>query len=428
MADIDDARGDPHCASRVARAMSPRACLLVFFILAVLPDARAQLAADDADPVAPPVTDVGSPPADGVGSPAGDGTTGADGGTGGAGDVATDGSSASGGVGLGLAASTGASYDNLAADVAERLALSGSGSGVNNGTFDPLDPDAPNPYAFLYGVDESAALVNKRLLCKRGCVDPTVDVNLVWCAAAVTYSYCNRVISDDPRVAVLDMEEGAIAAYMQLVRRVPTPDAAECKPILRKWMCYEFFNRCNTDGTEFYPVCATTCQAAKYACGSPDWIDCEQEVEELENSAPDEWYENADRTKPYIRGVKPDGSLGNPVFETDQLRCTGGADGRRGVAFAALAASVATIVVVGGGEGGDGRTEKKPSAIEPKRTRGRRRAKGQGCEGTRGRRGTDRWGGARTGTVPPRRSEGLGGVWTGTVPPRSSSSSSRNVS
>ena len=128
------------------------------------------------------------------------------------------------------------------------------------------------------------------------------------------------------------MEEGAIAAYMQLVRRVPTPDAAECKPILRKWMCYEFFNRCNTDGTEFYPVCATTCQAAKYACGSPDWIDCEQEVEELENSAPDEWYEEADRSKPYIRGVKPDGSLGNPVFEKDQLRCTGGAGGVRGSA------------------------------------------------------------------------------------------------
>jgi hypothetical protein len=42
------------------------------------------------------------------------------------------------------------------------------------------------------------------------------------------------------------------------VRRVPTPEAEECKVTLRAWMCYEFFNRCNNDGTEFYPVCKTT--------------------------------------------------------------------------------------------------------------------------------------------------------------------------
>lgn len=370
--------------------------MLVVLALVVLPVAiLAQLSADDADPVGPPGTDVGSPPADGAGSPAGDGPTGADVSTSETGDVAMDGSSDSGGVGLGLAASTGASFDNLDADLAERLGNAGSGFGVNNGTFDPLDPDAPNPYAFLYGDDESAALVNKRLLCKRGCVDPTVDVNLVWCASAVTYSYCNRVHSDDARVAVLDMEEGAIAAYMQLVRRVPTPDAAECKPILRKWMCYEFFNRCNTDGTEFYPVCATTCQAAKYACGSPDWIDCEQEVEELENSAPDEWYEEADRSKPYIRGVKPDGSLGNPVFEKDQLRCTGGAGGVRGSALAWFAAAV--VVILERGEGGDEGTGATPGAIESRRRvrRARERAANVGVARTR-RRGMDT-SGARTG-------------------------------
>lgn len=87
----------------------------------------------------------------------------------------------------------------------------------------------------------------------------------------------------------LRMENGAISAYMALVRRVPTPNAEECKGMLRKWMCYEFFNRCNNDGTEFYPVCKTTCAAARYACGSPGWIDCDQEVEELEDSAPPEW-------------------------------------------------------------------------------------------------------------------------------------------
>ena len=200
--------------------------------------------------------------------------------------------------------------------------------------------------AFLYDEKTEGDAVDPRLACKRGCVDPTVDVNLVWCLDAVKYKYCNRVVTDKPTVAVLDMEEAAIAAYMALAQRVPTPNAPECRPMLRKWMCYEFFMRCNTDETAYYPVCATTCAAAKYACGSPDFIECDQEVEELDGDAPDEWYTNADRVNgKYIRGVKPDGREGSPVFETDVLRCTGGASGltRSGAAVASLFAACLVV-------------------------------------------------------------------------------------
>jgi hypothetical protein len=156
------------------------------------------------------------------------------------------------------------------------------------------------------------------------------------------------VVTDKPTVAVLDMEEAAIAAYMALAQRVPTPNAPECRAMLRKWMCYEFFMRCNTDETAYYPVCATTCAAAKYACGSPDFIECDQEVEELDGNAPDEWYTNGDRVNgKYIRGVKPDGNEGSPVFETDVLRCTGGALGvtrTRAAVTSLLAASLVVAV------------------------------------------------------------------------------------
>lgn len=44
----------------------------------------------------------------------------------------------------------------------------------------------------------------------------------------------------------------------------------------------------------------------------------------------------------YIRGLKPDGQMGNPVFEADALRCTG-ASGRLG--SLALAFTLAALVV-----------------------------------------------------------------------------------
>ena len=349
-------RASPRASRRFPPSRRLGSLALVAFVLVValprVPPALAQLSADDADPVAPGADDA-----------AGDGGGGADGGAAGDGGGASSDGGASGGsdaplpaggadvvggVGLGLSYATGTTFDDLAEDVAEKFKTIAGIADAQGGN--ATDADAileyiaeggENPYSFLYGVDENAAEVNKRLLCRRGCLDPLVDVNLVWCAGAVTYSYCNRVVANDPQAAVLDMEEGAIAAYMRLVRVVPTPDAPECKPILRAWMCYEFFNRCNTDGTEFYPVCHTTCAAAKYACGNPAWIECDQEVEELENSAPDEWFVDGDRSQPYIRGLKPDGSLGSPVFETDQLRCTGGGGGGTEFAFAFAAAALA---------------------------------------------------------------------------------------
>ena len=266
-------RASPRASRRFPPSRRLGSLALVAFVLVValprVPPALAQLSADDADPVAPGADDA-----------AGDGGGGADGGAAGDGGGASSDGGASGesdgplpaggadvvgGVGLGLSYATGTTFDDLAEDVAEKF-KTGAGSADAQGGPAP-DADASleyiaeggeTPYSFLYGVDENAAEVNKRLLCRRGCLDPLVDVNLVWCAGAVTYSYCNRVVADDPQAAVLDMEEGAIAAYMRLVRVVPTPDAPECKPILRAWMCYEFFNRCNTDGTEFYPVCHTT--------------------------------------------------------------------------------------------------------------------------------------------------------------------------
>ena len=242
-------------------------------------------------------------------------------------------------VGDGLSVSTGKTFSDLEQDVLElekRLGATGgaggngtdagnAGSNATNATAGTAEDDdaatsddlATNPRAFLYDEDTQGEAVDPRLACKRGCVDPTLDVNLVWCFDAVKYKYCNRVVTDKPTVSVLDMEEGAIAAYMALAQRVPTPNAPECRPMLRKWMCYEFFMRCNTDETAYYPVCASTCAAAKYACGSPDFIECDQEVEELDGNAPDAWYDSNGK---YIRGVKPDGREGSPVFETDVLR------------------------------------------------------------------------------------------------------------
>ena len=279
-------------------------------------------------------------------------------------------------VGDGLSVSTGKTFSDLEQDVLElekRLGATGGvggngtdagsvGSNATNataGTAEDAADDAAddatddaavtsddlmtNPRAFLYDKDTQGEYVDPRLACKRGCVDPALDVNLVWCFDAVKYKYCNRVVTDKPTVSVLDMEEGAIAAYMALAQRVPTPNAPECRPMLRKWMCYEFFMRCNTDETAYYPVCASTCAAAKYACGSPDFIECDQEVEELDGNAPDAWYDSNGK---YIRGVKPDGREGSPVFETDVLRCTGGGSGltRRGAVIATLfAASLATL-------------------------------------------------------------------------------------
>ena len=261
-------------------------------------------------------------------------------------------------VGRGVSVQTGKTFANLEADALALGAVADStaNTGTGNGT-DPVDGTEPTngppievDRSFLYDGASNVGSLDSRLACKRGCVDPTLDVNLVWCLGAVTYTYCNRVVSENPAVSVLDTEEAAIAAYMALARRVPKPNAPECRPMLRKWMCYEFFSRCNDDETAFYPVCATTCAAAKYACGSPGWIECDQEIEELDGTAPDAWYVGGNRANRYIRGVKPDGfSRGIPVFESDALRCTGAGRGmfRPGTALLALAVACASIATHG---------------------------------------------------------------------------------
>ena len=226
----------------------------------------------------------------------------------------------------------------------EKYGEFGEDAASNETGADGEEKEKPSPLSFLYGVDESSAEFNKRLICRRGCVDPLLDVNLVWCAGVVNYQFCNRTITGPSEVSVLNMESGAIAAYMSLSRKVPDTGSA-CKMMLRSWMCYEFFNRCNADGTQFYPVCYTTCQAARFACGNPDWIDCDQEVEELEGGYPDEW-RGPDGS--YIRGLKLDGQMGHPVFEQDALRCTGGSGRRYGAApaFAAFVSSLVSVVLI----------------------------------------------------------------------------------
>eukprot|EP00982_Pelagococcus_subviridis_P004131 29080-Pelagococcus_subviridis.AAC.3 len=72
-------------------------------------------------------------------------------------------------------------------------------------------------------------------------------------------------------------------------------------------------------------------------------MDCTQEVEELEGHYPEEWN---DANGNYIRNPnKPGGAEGTPVFEADELRCTG-ASGRRWGVAPAEAARVAVVAAL----------------------------------------------------------------------------------
>lgn len=202
-----------------------------------------------------------------------------------------------------------------------------------------VNKSAASPYAFLYGGARGDEEDGEALICKRGCVDPD-EANLAWCANQVNYVFCNRTLFGPREISVLNMEEGAIAAYMAIIRKVPKPGEL-CKKALRNWMCYEYFNRCTTDGVRYFPVCKSSCASARFACGNPVFIDCDEEIEELEDTAPPDWYQGGtyepdpdDPTKTiyipgetlgsYIRGQKPNGQMGTPIFEADQMRCTGG--------------------------------------------------------------------------------------------------------
>ena len=235
-------RASPRASRRFPPSRRLGSLALVAFVLVValprVPPALAQLSADDADPVAPGADDA-----------AGDGGGGADGGAAGDGGGASSDGGASGGsdgplpaggadvvggVGLGLSYATGTTFDDLAEDVAEKFKTIAGIADVQGGN--ATDADAileyiaeggENPYSFLYGVDENAAEVNKRLLCRRGCLDPLVDVNLVWCAGAVTYSYCNRVVADDPQMALPATPGATRSRLVDWPQRPQEPDACQ---------------------------------------------------------------------------------------------------------------------------------------------------------------------------------------------------------
>ena len=84
----------------------------------------------------------------------------------------------------------------------EKYGEFGEDATSNETGVDGEEKEKPSPLSFLYGIDESSAEFNKRLICRRGCVDPLLDVNLVWCAGVVNYQFCNRTITGPSEVSV----------------------------------------------------------------------------------------------------------------------------------------------------------------------------------------------------------------------------------
>jgi len=235
---------------RPPRWRAPRALLLLLLLLVALLAATptlvvAQLSGPPTSTPDPPPAASPAPPAGEDGTSTGASPPGGGGGDGGATDAGPDPYAGMEGFPGSVSDVTGARYQDLVDDAARR-------SNETNGT---TFAGANNPYLWLYGDKVVEEELNPRLICRGGCVDPeALGVLLVWCAAPVDYLFCNRTLAGPTETSILNMESGAIAAYMSLVRRVPKA-GEECKTILRKWMCYEFFNRCNTDETEFFPVC-----------------------------------------------------------------------------------------------------------------------------------------------------------------------------
>ena len=91
-------------------------------------------------------------------------------------------------------AATGARYSDLAT---KGNPFEGSGSNESGA--------AGTDYAWMFGDDARAQEVNKRVVCRRGCVDPNLDVNLVWCSEVVKYQFCNRTISGPREISVLNV-------------------------------------------------------------------------------------------------------------------------------------------------------------------------------------------------------------------------------
>ena len=182
------------------------------------------------------------------------------------------------------------------------------------------------------------------LLCEYGCVDDTQGVLLNWCAKHVTYTFCNRTTYGPWPISVMKTEDGAINAYMKLIRELGGSSNDMCKASVRAWMCHEFFLSCTPNGRRVYKVCTSSCMTAYTLCGQPAWLRCDLEEEET-LGRPESIYcdppgsgENCMLHKHFMEDggeyVKGSGTL---VFEPDIRKCTGGAFVNSGALFLTLA-------------------------------------------------------------------------------------------
>lgn len=203
------------------------------------------------------------------------------------------------------------------------------------------------------------------LVCRHGCADGA-SVTFEFCYERVTYSFCKRgdaaslSSTASAQDAVDVTERAARAQYLMLTRALAARSfepSAGCRATLRKWFCYEFFNRCSVDGSKFMPTCKAVCRAVKKDCGEANaaFIDCDAEREEFDlgGNTPATYYtggyfENGTyintpegkASGTYIKGTKPNGENGTLVFEESSGKCTGAAS------LASLRLAVALILLV----------------------------------------------------------------------------------
>ena len=197
--------------------------------------------------------------------------------------------------------------------------------------------------------DDGAGGVND-FACDFGCVD-SAEVTLEFCDARVAYSFCKRGdpttldASSSDQDAVDMMERAVRKQYLNLMRafalRGFEPDAG-CRATLRRWFCYEYFNRCTVDETKFMPTCRSVCEQIKKDCGEANsaFVDCDVEYEsfDMSGSTPPTFYtggtyvngtyvntEEGKASGSYITGTKPNGENGTLVFELASGKCTGAA-------------------------------------------------------------------------------------------------------
>ena len=203
---------------------------------------------------------------------------------------------------------------------------------------------------FASTLDLGGGGAQNALVCRHGCAD-SASVTFEFCYERVTYSFCKRgdasalssTASDQDAV---DVTERAVRAqYLMLTRALAARSfepSAGCRATLRKWFCYEFFNRCSVDGSKYMPTCKSVCLAVKKDCGEANsaFIDCDVEREEFDlgGNTPatyytggyyeNETYINTPEGKAsgtYIKGTKPNGENGTLVFEESPGKCTGAA-------------------------------------------------------------------------------------------------------